>query len=1108
YTAPITKLQYLGGRFLGALLIQLVIFSSVGLGAWLGTMMPWLDPARVGPNHSLAFFQPYWTLVIPNLIFGSAIFFGLAALSKKMLPVYVGSVILLIGYFVATQYSSNVTVSTPIALADMLGGNAVDRVTQYWSPFERNTRLIPLTGILLWNRLLWLGVAAAVWALTYAKFSFTYTGRRRKAAKLAEPEAALTSTLVLPQSLPVSKPVFSRAGSLLQFFSLTRIQFSETVRNIFFVVLLMAGWGFAVATALGVNSPRQTPVYPLTMLMVQFAGAGFVIFALVIITFYSGELIWRERDAGLDQIMDAMPVQRWVLFTSKLAALMLVQVVLVCVIGVAGMTVQLLSGYHRFEFGLYAKQLFGIYLIRFWILSVLALLVHTVINNKYLGHFVMVLYYIVTFAMGLAGLQHFLYRFGQTPPFVYSDMNKFGPFAAPLFWFELYWGLAALALAVIVNLLWVRGTEVSWRVRWKQAGARLTRPAVASLAVALILFVVTGTYIFYNTNILNTYRTSYQEEEARAQYEKKYRQFLETPQPQIISVNTQIDLYPEKHGAVISGRMMLQNKTNAPIARAALTVWPVDLAPLPIQHIQIEKLAVGDGQITLTEDKELGFYLVRLPEPLAPGAQLPLDFALRYENPGFKNSAVNTDFAENGMLLGDRYLPYVGYAPEIELTDDSVRHKHGLNNVKRLPKLTDVAARRFNAVSRDADWIQFEATVSTSPDQIAIMPGYLQKEWVENGRRYFHYKMDAPILGLYSLNSARYDVRRDRWHDVNLEVYYQPGHEFNIDHMLEGMKLGLDYCTANFSPFQFHQLRIIEFPRYQTFAASYANTIPYSEEIGFITKVDAKKPDAIDLPLYVTAHEVAHQWWAHQVISANVEGETSIVETLAQYSALMVMKKQYGDANIRKFLKTELDAYLRGRAQERNEEMPLETVGENQGYIHYNKGGLVMYAIQDYIGEDKVNQALAQFVKDYAFKGAPYPVSTDLVAYLRKVTPPEYQYLYDDLWENITLYNLRAQSATATKLADGKYRVQLTAVAAKMRADGRGEETPLALHDWIDVGVQDAQGKYLYLQKQKIESANPVISVEVSGVPAKAGLDPLNKLIDRQPDDNVTAITE
>jgi len=1132
YTAPITKFDYLAGRYLGALAIQLVIFAGVGLGAWIATRLPTIDPTRVGPQNVAAYFQPYFILVIPNLIFITAIFFGLGALGRKMLPVYAASAILLIGYFVANQLSTDLTISVPAALADPLGANAIQRITQYWTAFERNTRLIPLAGILLLNRLLWLALGAAILAITYAKFRFSYPEQSQKKRKqvVTEDDAIAAP----PRALPTAHLVFSAGESLRQFVSLTQIQFTETVKNVFFGVLLLAGGLFAIFSAGGINNPVATPTYPVTARMLEDGAGGFFIFALAIIIFYAGELVWRERDAQLNQIVDALPMQRWVLFSSKLAALMLIQVLLVLVIWGAGLIVQITHGYHQFELGVYFKELFGIRLIRFWILCAFALLVQTIVNHKYLGHFVVVLYFVSTIALPALGFQHYLYRFGQAPPFTYSDFNGFSPFVRPLFWFQLYWGIAAVALAIVSSVLWVRGTEGSWRVRLQLAAARLTRPAVAGLTACLLLFVGVGAYIFYNTDVLNPYRTTFRIDDARAQYEKKYRQYKDLPQPKITDVNTQVDLYPEKRSAVIKGTMMLENKTSTDIDRVALTVWPVDLIPVPMPHIQVRELALSDGQMPviqdaalgfnpqglpksasprladgqtpIIQDPELGFYLYRLPRPLPPQGRIRLEFALEYDNNGFENSNPNTDLSHNGTYIGERYSPFTGYAPDIELTDDSTRHKHGLQKTKRMPTLEDVAARNENMTNTDADWINFEGTVSTSPDQIAILPGYLQKEWVQDGRRYFHYKMDAPILDLYSLNSGRYSVRRDKWKDVNLEIYYHPGHEFDLDRMMDGMKSSLEYCSTNFSPFQFRQERIIEFPRYQTFAASYANTIPFSEAIGFITYVDPKKPDAIDLPFYVTAHEVAHQWWAHQVISANVEGATSIVETLAQYSALMVMKHRYGPQSIRKFLRYEVDGYLRGRAQERNEEEPLYKVDVNQGYIHYNKGALVMYAIQDYIGEDKVSQALADFTKAYAFKGPPYPVSLDLIGYLKKYTPPEYQYLYDDLWENITLYDNRTISANYVQQPDGKYQVNLVVGAKKLRADGKGQEHAIPIHDWIDVGILDSDGKYLYLQKQMIDKEQAQFTLTVDKLPAQAGIDPLDKLIDRNPDDNVIKV--
>jgi ABC-2 type transport system permease protein len=1107
YTAPITRFQYLAGRFLGALAVQLVVFASVGLGAWAGTRTPWLDPVRLGPQSIVAYLQPYLTLVIPNLAFTTAIFFGLAALGRKMLPVYAGSVLLLLGYFVAIQLSTDLTVSSFAAMVDPFGGNAVSHLTQYWTPFQRNTQLVPFSGVLLWNRMLWLGTGAAVLGVTYARFSFSYAagraGRRLEPEQLEEPPVAMAG------ALPLAHRTFTTADSFRELVSLTRLQFSETVRNVFFAVLVLSGAFLDVLIANDITSPFSTPVYPVTWRMLELGGGGFSLFVLAIVTFYSGELVWRERDAQLNQIMDALPVRRWVLFGSKLFALMLVQVLLVLMVMVCGLVVQLGHGYHRFEIGLYLTDLFGHRLVTFWILCVIAMLVHTVVNHKYLGHFVMVMYFVAAIALPLMNVQDYLYRLGESPRVIYSDINGYGPYASPLFWFQLYWGIGAVLLAILTNLLWVRGMETGWRNRLKLARARVTTPASVGLAVSGLLFAVVGAYIYHNTHILNRYLTTSRIQESRAQYEIKYKQFQSLPQPRLIDVRVDVDLYPERRLAVFRGRELLENKTDAPIDTLAVSIWPEDVDVIPRPQIEVQTLSLAGGQTPILQDPQLGFYLYRLPQPLPPYGRIALDFALTYPNPGFVNSNPNGGIVHNGTFVNSSYLPFIGYLQDVQLVDDSARHRHGLQKSPGLPKLEDVAALQNSYVSTDADWVTFEGTVSTSPDQIAIMPGYLQREWLEGGRRHFHYQADAPILGgIVSVNSGRYAVRRDHWGDVDLEIYHQPGHEFDLDRMTLGMKSTLDYCTAAFSPFQFRQLRIVEFPRYGDFAESFPNTIPFSEGIGFITYVDPDQKDAINLPFFVTAHEVGHQWWGHQVVSANTEGATAIVETLAQYTALMVMRHTYGPDSMKKFLRYQLDRYLRGRGQERNEEKPLMRVEPSQGYIHYYKGGQVMYALQDYIGEDTLNHALAAMIRDHAFKGPPYVTAIDLVSYLRNVTPPELQYLYEDWFETITVFDNRAVSASYSRLPDGKYRVSIVVEAKKYRSDGKGQEYLIPLHDLVDIGVQDANGGYLYLQKHKIEQERQQFTVTVDRLPGQAGIDPLIKLIDRNPDDNMVKVQE
>jgi aminopeptidase N len=375
--------------------------------------------------------------------------------------------------------------------------------------------------------------------------------------------------------------------------------------------------------------------------------------------------------------------------------------------------------------------------------------------------------------------------------------------------------------------------------------------------------------------------------------------------------------------------------------------------------------------------------------------------------------------------------------------------------------------------------------------------------------------MNSKILGFFAVLSARYAVLTDRWDGttatprqppVDIEIDYQPGHTYDTDRMVKGIKRSLDYFTTNFGPYQHQKVRIVEFPRYEAFAQSFPNTIPYSESIGFIARVNDKDPDDIDYPFYVTAHEVAHQWWAHQVISGNVQGGTFLSESMAQYSALMVMKHEYGEDKMKKFLRYELDRYLHGRSIARRAEMPLVRV-ENQPYVHYQKGSLVMYALQDYIGEDAVNGALAKLVTAHKFSPPPYPDAPELVALFREAAPPDYRYVIDDMFETITLYENRAAKATATKRDDGKWDVTVDVRARKVRAaEENGAETEVPVADFIDVGVLGDKDKVLALERHRIETAESTFIFVVDEEPAKAGIDPMDKLIDRNPDDNVIKV--
>jgi hypothetical protein len=1098
FTTPVSKLSYLGGRFLGAVVFSLFVFSSIALGLWLGTKMPFVERSLFGPGRFSHYLWPYLTSVLPNVIFSGAIFFTLATLGRRMMPVYVGAVVLVIGYLMAGGFLHKLEYKTLAGLVDPFGMNASRLVTEYWTVAEKNTLRVPLTGVFLANRLLWSGVGLALLAFTYVRFRFAHAGTAEKARAT---ELRPTSAASEPASLPVMRPEPGRGlGWLLA--RMTWLAFVETVKNVYFVVIVLAGVLFLAIAAWQTGSIYGTSTHPVTYAILELAGGSFVLFTLVIITFYAGELVFRERDAGIDQIVDALPVPTWLPFVSKLLALFLVQVVLQGVVLLSGIVIQTVQGHFHYELGLYVKELFGLKLIDYCLLCVLAMTVQALVQHKYVGHFVMVVYYLWTLFMSKLGLEHNLYRFDGAPGYEYSDMNRYGHFLRPVFWFDFYWAMFAVLLAIASNLLWARGTETGLALRIVEARRRFSPQLKVVAALAFASFALAGGFIFYNTNILNKYKTSHDLERERADYEKQYKAIAKVAQPRITDAKVTIDVFPERQALRARGTYALKNKTTEPIR----TVY----VNLPNEQ-PYDSLAVGDSPRPTKEDRRLGLYTFELPRPLAPGETTSLTFDLDFHPRGFKNEGHSTAIVENGTFFHSTLLPSLGYQEDGELDEDHARKKYGLQPKPGMADPSDLVARQNTYIGSDADWVHFEATVSTSPDQIAIAPGYLQKEWMENGRRHFSYKMDNPILHFFSVLSARYAVKRDRWNDVVLEIYYHPGHEYDLEQMMRGMKDALAYCSSQFGPYQHRQVRILEFPRYQTYAQSFPNTIPYSESIGFIAKVDPTDPKDIDYPYYVTAHEVAHQWWAHQVIGGNVQGATMLSETLAQYSALMVMKKTFGPEKMKRFLAYELDRYLRARGMEKKKEVPLVRV-ENQPYIHYQKGSLVMYALQDVLGEETVNRALASFLADNKQKEPPYPTALELLAYLKRAAAPHQQSLIEDLFEHITLYDNRALSAHYHEIQqDGKqrYAVQVKVSARKLRADAEGKEREMPLADWIDIGALDDQGDPIFVEKRKITAHETELSLVLDRPPAQVGIDPLNKLIDRKPDDNlVRAVRE
>jgi ABC-type transport system involved in multi-copper enzyme maturation permease subunit len=1124
FSYPISKTGYFMGRFWGSFVT--LLFISLGpiigfyLGSILGAPLFGTDPLRYGPNSLINYLQPWLTLLVPNLWLAGALFFALIVFTRNIRSIYSGGIIVFIIYLLANFLAQDIENQDLVEIMDPFGLNTFFFKTRYLTPFEQNSFLLPIEGNLLINRLLWVGVGLVFFLAAYFRFSFNYffqsSQKKSKQEKVEDSKISKTPISVTTD--------FGKGYQWKSFKTLSKIEFQNIFKDVYFRSILLGGLIFLVLDFwIGVTQ-YSVPNFPVTTFLMEFKTFDWNLFVFIIIVFFTGETLHRDRSSGYSVINSTFPVKDGTIIASKFTGIAMICLMLTTIPIFVGIIVQTLKGYFQYELEIYLVDSFLISLPDYLQMVMLVFAVHLVVNNKFAGHAAAIGIWVVMIVLrDFAGYGFNAFFYSYKPGYTWSDMNGLGHFWEPLLWFNVYWTAIGLFLLLFFATFYNRGTESSWKSRWKTAKSKMAnKTSLASYGFLLIGLICFG-YIYHSTVYTNLYSTSDEADLDAVAYEKQLKKYEFMPQPKFVSINLKADIYPRERDAYFEADVLIVNKTSTPIDSVlfdgfSLSDFQVFHNNNELPYRNLGEFAPFKFQVFGKKEAKETYRMTALPATMQPGDTLALKIKSEVINEGFRNSGYGRELVYNGSFIAGG-IPSLGYDPDKELNSDEDRRKYELpEKPEDLPPHDDPYGRNTLLFVDDADMVSFEATVSTSPDQIAIAPGYLQREWEEDGRRYFHYIQDTPIQAFFSVLSADYEVLRDKAYlssgkEVDIEIYYQKGHEFNLNRFVESYQDGLKYFSDTYGDFQFRQMRILEFPRYAGFAQSFPNTVPFSESFGWIA--DFSDPNSFDYVYYVTAHELAHQWWAHQITPNYTRGSNLTSEALAEFSALILSERKYGKDNMKRFLKDELDRYLSGRSNESKKENTF--INCNRPYQWYYKGSLILYGLRDLIGPEAMDSALYKFNQDFGLRQEPpFPGSSDLYNYLAEATPDSLMYYLEDTWNKITLYDNRAEEVTATKVAEGEYDITLNIRSQKLYADETGRESDAEYEaDYIDIGIfaeddTDENGRTrvnpLYIQKHKIKPGQSTITVRVKGEPAKAGIDPYNKLIDRIPDDNTVTV--
>lgn len=1102
YSFPLSRSSFLSAKFSVAFCILSLIWACFISGSMLGALVPGLQPDLIQPVEWEPYFKLLMVYLLPNTLLVSLMVFLINILSRNQFSGFVLVFLFMIIREIGLRLSADIDPGSLALVFEPFAESATSFNTRNWTLAEQNSFPVPLSSDVILNRIVYLSICGLMAVLSYQQFHFRQDVEtilpgfiKKKSLRVHINNEKIGHT-IFPQFELGSGFIFS----LQQIWKLSSYELKSILkRKAFLLVLLFGGiWGFVLQSQ--INTPYGIKVWPLTWVMLAFPVLFFKLFIAFVSFFYAGIIIHKPKLAGMYCLIDVTPVKNQVLMAGKILALIKLQMLILSSLLISGVLVQIVNTYYDFEIHHYLFDLYCIHLPEIIIWGIAAFFIQSIFSNTWLGLFILALLFFGVSELPLIGIDQLIFRFNQNPDpgfyLHYSDLSGYSHSIKTYFIYKLYWLIFSGILMMIALLGWKRGLIFSWTEHFNNVRIRLQ-----SLPVFIILFLFSGMislgiWIHFQekiTPVPSLEKLEIMEKES----DNKWFHLESLPQPRIIDVVVKMDIYPEEHKFISYGQYLLVNRSEVLI----------DSICVRTSHEVLTDFYLDKPNSIILKDTEARFNILKLDCPLFPGDSLMLHFSLKSIANTLFNK--NNQVEKNGTYITSMIYPTIGY------------------RTARLDRKANEAGARDNHYrSFDSDYISLDLLLSTSKDQIALAPGYLTESYSENGRNYFKYVSKSPVTNDFAFISGKFKLHKETWKGTELEIYYDSEHTFNLDHMILGLKKTLDYQDTNLSPYQHGHIRIVEFSRsLGGFAQSFANFMPFSE-ISFVMNIQAPNKKGLNLPFLGASHELAHQWWGMQAIPADVEGYKMITEGLAEYTSLMVLKKEYGPEKALEFQKKTLQTYLSGsRNMESTEPALMYNQGNEHAFIPYQKGMLAFNGMAGMIGENCLNEALKSYLQNVKGKGAPYSTPSDFIEHIRMFTPDSMLYLIHDMFESVSFYDNSIDSVLVDSVSDGTFELNIYFSIQKYSLNEKGEkqffkdldvidkspaQTDLFLQDYIQLGIFNSStyDDPLYSSLIKVTSRYNHIRIKVAERPHRIELDPWMYLIDLNSKDNVYRIAE
>ncbi|MFZ4927571.1 M1 family aminopeptidase [Chryseobacterium sp. Mn2064] len=954
FSFPLSKKFYVNGLFLTYFLQTFLSFSFLILGFLIGQSLR--NGSEIQNTFNIIYyFYPLLIFGIINSFFICSFLFFISLTVKKKLLVVVGGLFLYVFYMIVLLFSNSpfMAGSTPqslevqhfSAIFDPFGISSYFTESMHLTADQKNRQIVPFTGYFLLNRALFFLISITLIWLTSRLFSFSdHSGQKIKKSTWVNPISSQT----LPSGYSTVLPDFRRKASLRSMFSFVKIDLtylfkSVTIPAVSILLLFCVGMEMYAEIEKGIRLPQK---FASSGLMATTISENFSLLGLLISTYFLNDLYWRSHSSGFFMIENSTFFAKNRL-TGHFISITILLFFFTIILIVQGIVFQAMYQYFYIDWNAYL----GVFVFNTFpiiLFSGLILLINNWISHKFIALGVSIIaVFILSGPVSMKILFYPVLRIFSDFKGSYSDFNGYGIYLTA-FLQRLLFGFG-LILALWTITQWIKTKKTSWI------------PVFFSL-VLLFIGVLCGRSFMEGYIPENKEETILQS----VQYEKFYKKYEKLPQPDIIDVTTEIQLYSSENAYQITGRYILKNQSGEPIDKILIN-FNKDL------KLQSAVFKHGSEIITLNNSTAE----ISLKKPILPDDISSLDFILSYQWYAVNGHRSFNAIIGNGSFMRiSRYYPTIGYQKEYEIQDPQERNKFQLGTLTEMkkPEAPEVFKR---------DFINLNMTVSTEKDQTAVGTGDLIRKWTAADRNYFQYRSHQ-IPFRFAVSSAEYKEKSMVYKGITINILYHKKHAENVNHLLKNVKLTLDYCQQNFGPYPFKSITFAEISSYtKGFAATaYPSSIFMPENMVFHANIEAdKKQDVIN---ELAGHELSHLWWGNSQINPDErEGSVMLTETLAMYTEMMLYKKMHGKVNMMERVKVHQQIYDSEKGL--SEDVPIYKATGDAPHISYSKGAVAMVALSDLIGEENVNLALRRFLNNNQYPKK--PSSLDLIHELYKVSP-------------------------------------------------------------------------------------------------------------------------